>query len=304
MNTYMAFDLGGTNLKYAVIDERGTILEKGKVKTPQSDLQTLLSILHSITKTYKEKYSLKQVAMSCPGAIDTQSGYIGGESAVKYIHGPNMVDLISHSTGMEVFIENDANCAALAELWLGNAKACHDVIFVVIGSGIGGAIVKDRKIHYGKHLHGGEFGYMLVKKEPNSNRYMNWSETSSTYALIENVAKRKKVPIESLTGEEIFKLANEKDRDCIIELEEWYHTLAIGLFNLQYIYDPEIILIGGGVSENESLITELNKRVHELVINNGYAKVMPLINKCYFHNDANLIGAVYGAMYSLKSIQE
>ena len=63
------------------------------------------------------------------------------------------------------------------------------MIFVVIGSGIGGAIVKDRKIHYGKHLHGGEFGYMLVKKEPNSNRYMNWSETSSTYALIENVAK-------------------------------------------------------------------------------------------------------------------
>lgn len=214
------------------------------------------------------------------------------------------IDLISHSTGMEVYIENDANCAALAELWLGNAKAYHDVIFVVIGSGIGGAIVKDRKIHYGKHLHGGEFGYMLVKKEPNSNRYMNWSETSSTYALIENVAKRKKVPIESLTGEEIFKLANEKDRDCIIELEEWYHTLAIGLFNLQYIYDPEIILIGGGVSENESLITELNKRVHELVINNGYAKVMPLINKCYFHNDANLIGAVYGAMNSLKSIQE
>lgn len=304
MSTYMAFDLGGTNLKYAVIDESGRILEKGKVKTPQTDLQELLSFLQSITETFKEKYTLKQIAMSCPGAIDTQSGYIEGESAVKYIHGPNMIELISNATGMDVYIENDAKCAALAELWLGNATEYTDVIFVVIGSGIGGAIVKDRKIHYGKHLHGGEFGYMLIKKASDNERYMNWSETSSTVALVENVAKRKNVPIESLTGEIIFKLASEKDRDCIIELEEWYHTLAMGIFNLQYIYDPEIILIGGGVSEQEGLIFELNKRIHTLISNNGYAKVMPLINKCYFHNDANLIGAVYGAMNSLKSIQD
>jgi predicted NBD/HSP70 family sugar kinase len=75
-----------------------------------------------------------------------------------------MMELIKKTNNLDVYIENDAKCAALAELWLGQAKEYKDEIVVVIGSGIGGAIVKGRKIHYGKNLHRGEFGYMLIKK--------------------------------------------------------------------------------------------------------------------------------------------
>jgi predicted NBD/HSP70 family sugar kinase len=300
MNHYLAFDLGGTYLKYGIINEEGVILEKGKVKTPQSGVEELLSTIHSISETFKKKYSIKLIAMSSPGAVDSKTGMIGGESAVDYIHGPNMMELIKKATNLDVYIENDAKCAALAELWLGHAKEYNDVIFVVIGSGIGGAIVKDRKIHYGKHLHGGEFGYMLIKKELGSDRYMNWSETSSTISLIENVARRKNVSVDMLSGEMIFKMASENDIDCIIELNEWYQTLAMGIFNLQYIYDPEVIIIGGGVSEQPNLINEIMKRTTELVSNNGYATVYPVIKRCLFHNDANLIGAVYGAVSSMK----
>jgi len=296
MSNFLAFDLGGTYLKYGIINEEGVILEKGKVKTPQSGVEALISTIQSITESFKMKYSLKQIALSAPGAVDSKTGMIGGESAVNYIHGPNMMELIKHATQMDVYIENDAKCAALAELWLGHAKEYKDVIFVVIGSGIGGAIVKDRKIHYGKNLHGGEFGYMLIKKELGSDRYMNWSETSSTISLIENVAKRKSISVDSLSGEMIFKMASENDIDCIIELNEWYQTLAMGIFNLQYIYDPEVIIIGGGVSEQPNLINEINKRTNDLVTNNGYATVYPVIKRCLFHNDANLIGAVYGAI--------
>jgi len=304
MNTYIAFDLGGTYLKYAIVNESGLILEKGKVKTPQKDIQELLSTINSITETFKKRYSIKQIAMSSPGAVDSKTGFIGGESAIDYIHGPNMMELISKTTNLDTYIENDAKCAALAELWLGNAREFNDVIFVVIGTGIGGAIVKDRKIHYGKNLHGGEFGYMLMKKELASDRYMNWSETSSTISLIEKVAKRKNVSVDSLSGQAIFKMASENDFDCIIELDEWYQTLAIGIFNLQYIYDPEVILIGGGVSEQIDLLAELNKRISDLVSKNGYATVFPVINKCLFNNDANLIGAVYASMTNTKVDQE
>lgn len=303
MNFYLAFDLGGTYLKYGVVNESGLILEKRKVKTPQNDVEELLSTIHSITESFKKKYAFNIIAMSSPGAVDAKTGMIGGESAVEYIHGPNMMELIKKATNLDVYIENDAKCAALAELWIGHAKEYNDVIFVIIGSGIGGAIVKDRKIHYGKNLHGGEFGYMLMKKELGSDRYMNWSETSSTISLIEKVAKRKNVSLDSLNGEMIFKMASENDIDCIIELNDWYQTLAMGIYNLQYIYDPEIIIIGGGVSEQPNLINEITKRTSELVANNGYAHVYPKIKRCLFHNDANLIGAVYGAISNLKDYQ-
>lgn len=296
MKTYVAFDLGGTNLKYAVIVDNGKILDKGHVKTPQSGLEELVELITSITNNYKTRFPIEGVAMSFPGAVNSKTGIIEGCSAVEYIHGPNILELISKATGMQVFIENDANSAALAELWLGNAKDNNDVIFIVIGSGIGGAIVKDRKIHYGNNLHGGEFGYMLMKKDPSGERYLNWSETGATIALIERVAKRKNIDASTLKGEEIFLGAKANDPDCLIELNDWYETLAIGIFNLQYIYDPEVIILGGAVSEQADLIVELNARINKLVQNDGYATVVPQIKKCLFNNDANLIGAVYNAL--------
>lgn len=292
----MAFDLGGTNLKHAVIEETGRIIDKGHVKTPQSGIDELVALIKSITEDYKTKFVIESIAMSFPGAVDSKTGIIKGCSAVEYIHGPNVVELCSNATNLQVTIENDANCAALAELWLGNAKDNNDAIFIVIGTGIGGAIVKDRKIHYGKNLHGGEFGYMLMKKDPNEDRYLNWSETGSTYALIDQVAKRKNIDYASLTGEEIFLKAKENDLDCQIELDNWYQTLAIGIFNLQYIYDPEIIILGGAVSLQPELINEINIRLKKLIQNDGFATIMPELRKCLFNNDANLIGAVYGAI--------
>ena len=102
------------------------------------------------------------MALSLPGAVDSETGIIGGSSALDYIHGPNIKEELEKRLQVRVEMENDANCAALAEVWKGAASDVNDCCFIVSGTGIGGAVVKNKRIHKGQHLHGGEFGYMIA----------------------------------------------------------------------------------------------------------------------------------------------
>ena len=162
MKAYMVFDIGGTYIKYAVMNEHGMKLESGKVPTPQEGLEIFLQKTSEIVTQYRQSYAFQGIALSSPGAVDVKSGYIGGASAIPYIHGVPMTDLIRERTGLDVSIENDANCAALAEGWLGAAKETDYYICIVIGTGIGGSIVMNHTILRGASLHGGEFGYMIM----------------------------------------------------------------------------------------------------------------------------------------------
>lgn len=297
MSFYLSFDLGGTNLKYAIVNGSGNIVQKGKMPTPRTKIEDFVNIVSELKNKYSHEYVFDGIAMSLPGAVNNTTGFVGGISAVPYIHGPNIRELITGKTGLPVFMENDANCAALAEVWRGVAKECKDVLFVVCGTGIGGAVIKDRKLHVGKNLHGGEFGFMIMDKDFESGKYRSWSDTGSTAALVRSAAKRKGIPSKELDGELVFKFAEEKDDDCIRAIDEWYMYLAMGIFNLQYIYDPEMIVMGGAVSARENIVDEINQRLNRLVEDFGYAKIFPRVEKCQFSNDANIIGAVYGAMH-------
>ena len=150
----LGIDVGGTSVKYATCDEKGHLFDKGSFKTPD----TLEDMYQAIETIYKER-DVDGIALSMPGAVASDEGVIYGASAINYIHGPNIKKDLEDRLQTRVELENDANCAALAEVWLGAAKDNQDCCFVVCGTGIGGAVIKDKKIHKGKHLHGGEFGY-------------------------------------------------------------------------------------------------------------------------------------------------
>src|SRR5699024_10125386 len=157
MNKYTAFDIGGTNVKYGLVEvENGyaEIKEHHSIPAPGS----LDSLLNRICTFAAEHHDAAGVAISSPGAVSDE-GIVYGASALDYLHGPNMKQLIATRTGLPVYIENDANCAASAEMCAGAAQHHRDFLMMVIGTGIGGAIVKDKKLHKGAHLHGGEFGY-------------------------------------------------------------------------------------------------------------------------------------------------
>ncbi|MBU3136897.1 ROK family protein [Clostridium gasigenes] len=293
MKNYIAFDIGGSSVKFGLVNEQGEILDKGSFETPKEDFDILISKMVEVIDKYKKNVKLEGIALSCPGAVNNKEGIIGGASAVPYIHGPNFRNILKEATGLDMAMENDANCAALAEVWIGAAKDNSDAIFLVCGTGIGGAIIKNKKLHLGTNLHGGEFGYMIMESDMEKGTVKNYSEVASTFSIISRVAQYKNIDTSKIDGKKIFDMAKEGDKDCLRAIDEFYYKLALGIFNLQYVYDPEVILIGGAISAREDLVDCINKKLEIILKQAKIAKIMPTVKKCVYSNDANLIGAVY-----------
>lgn len=298
MGNYVAFDIGGGSVKYAIVDEEANIVDKGNFKTPHSedekkDLEELIENMSSITSNYKKKYELLGVALSAPGAVDNESGFIKGSSALPYIHGPNIKELLENATGYKVSMENDANCAALAEVWKGVAEGCKDVLFVVSGTGIGGAVIVNGKLHTGLHLHGGEFGYMIAEADFKNKKFATWSDKGSTKALARRAAELKGIDKSELDGKKVFELADNGDEDAITAVNEYFETMAKFIYNLQYSFDPEIVVIGGAISAREDLVDRIQEKLNIIHDNITIAKVRSNVKICKYFNDSNIIGAVY-----------
>ncbi len=293
MKNYMTYDIGGTAIKSSIIREDGNILVSDKLDVPET-LEEFIQLISEHTNNKKNIYDLKGIAISAPGAVDGEKGVIGGYSAIPYIHGPNFKEIFYNNTKLPIEIENDANCAALGECWLGVSKDTNDSLFVVCGTGIGGAIIKDKKIHLGAHHHGGEIGFSIVGYEKDSElKYPYWSDIGSMGGLVKRVAERKGIKIKELNGIEVFKMAQKGDVIAIEEIDSYYRYMAIGIYNMQYIYDPEIIVLGGAISTREDYIDKIYEKIDDIMGTHSPIKLRPIIKRCLYGNDANKIGALY-----------
>lgn len=290
MNNYFVMDIGGSSIKWGILNKETVILRKGKLDVPKT-VEEFFNNISDVINNLKNEYSLVGIAISAPGAVDSDTGVIGGTSAIPYIHGPNFKEILKEKTSLSCEMENDANCAALGETWKGAAKDEKDVAFIVCGTGIGGAIIKDKRIHKGIHLHGGEFGYCIMDFDYDNKRYKTWSEVGSTIAMANNVCREKSMELNSLNGKEVFEMAEKGDRIAIREIDRYFFNMAIGIYNIQYMYDPEVIVLGGAISEREGYLEEINKRLDEIMdINAG--KIRPVVKVSKYGNSANLIGAL------------
>lgn len=296
MSNYIVFDIGGSSVKWSIMSKMGDILTKDKIKVVDS-VDQFFEELSKIVNINKDNFNLKGIAISSPGAVDSITGIVGGASAIPYIHGPNFKEILKEKTGLDVAIENDANCAALGECWLGAAKEENDCAFVVCGSGIGGAIVKDKKVHTGIHKHGGEFGYCIVDYDKDGEeKYLTWSRVGSTSALARAISQRKGLEEKDIDGLKAFQLYDEGDIIAVEEVNKYFRYMAIGIYNIQYTYDPEVIVLGGAISEREGYIESINEKLDEIICNNTDGKIKPIVKKCIHGNDANMIGALYNLL--------
>ncbi|AOA03024.1 ROK family protein [Carnobacterium maltaromaticum] len=277
----LAFDMGGTAVKYGVWSD-GELMAQSNFPTPDT-WEQLQAKLIEVKNTLRNEFTLTGVGISAPGSVDTEKGEIGGISAIPYIHHFPIQLAFEELLELPVTIENDANCAALAEIWQGAAKGKKDILFVVIGTGIGGAVIVDGKLHKGKHLYGGEFGIMVLDD----------GRSFSDLGTAANMAKRYSEHKGSIfTGKEVFDLAEKGETDAVEAVHEFYHYLSLGLFNLQFTLDPEMIVIGGGISEKEELFKEINQRIQTRFEEKELKDFLPVIVPCTHKNDANLVGAV------------
>ena len=291
VNYYTVIDVGGSAIKYALMDETGCIIEKSSVPTPKKGLAQFIDTIGDIVDEFKKSYLIKGLAVSIPGAVNVETGIIEGSSAIPCIHGPNIKDLLQDRTELPVELENDGNCAGLAEGWIGAAKDVKDYLCVVIGAGIGGAVVLDKKIRHGKNFYAGEFGYMLLEDYLGPNKGESLSSLAAVGGLIQHVAKRKGTDPNDLTGKTIFQLAENGDAEVADEIEKFMKRFAVGIYNLQFILDPEKILIGGAISQREGFVEKINETLQQMkYIPEG---VTVKVERCQFGNDSNLIGALY-----------
>lgn len=291
VNYYAVFDVGGSAIKYALMDETGCFIEKSSLPTPKKSLAEFIDTIGDIVGEFKKSHLVKGLAISIPGAVNVETGIIEGSSALPYIHGPNIKDLLQDKTELPVELENDANCAGLAEGWIGAAKDVKDYLCIVLGIGIGGAVVLDKKLRHGKNGFAGEFGYMLMEDYLGPHMGESFSSLAAVGGLIQQVAKRKGIDPDVLTGKKIFKLAENGDAEVADEIDKFMRRLAVGIYNLHFILDPEKILIGGAISHREGFVEKINEKLQQMKYESEGLTVK--VERCQFGNDSNLIGALY-----------
>ena len=278
----LVFDIGGQGVKYAIW-QHNKLIEKSSFKTPDN-WESLQEELFNVYEQLKNKAEITGVAFSCPGTVDNKAGVIHGISSVPYVHGFKIVEAWEKLFNLPVTMENDANAAALAELGYGVAKNYQNVAFMIIGSGIGGAVAINGELVKGRHLFAGEFGYMLMD-DTNTLSNLASSLLQITCYNEKNLEDR----IEN--GLELFNLAENGHTEAQAIVDNIYNSLARGIYNLSLVIDPELIAIGGGISVREDIVDQLTKRTKLLLEEQGASEIKPNIQVCHFFNDANLIGA-------------
>ncbi|MFR4996907.1 MAG: ROK family protein [Clostridium paraputrificum] len=288
MGRYLGIDIGGTEIKYGIFDENGNefIEESGSVKSVRDDLNKIIDILSRIIKDAKE---IDGVGISIPGGVDNENGVIIEGGAIPVLAGVDLIGILNEKTGFNVAIENDANCVVLAEKWIGNGKDCSSFVCMTIGTGIGGGMFINNKIHVGKNFFAGEFGYIIIEEFEDYNNIPTLSFSSATEPLLKQVALAKRMKFEDINGLKVFEMIENGDEVVIEVYRKWLRKLCIGINNIGFSIDPEKFLIGGGVSGASRLIPDIKEELRKI---NPYTESWN-IETCKHFNSSGKIGAVY-----------
>lgn len=286
----LVIDVGGTFIKYAVMNESAEIPERGKVPTPLESHEEFISKLVEIYKSVE----VGGIAISLPGIIDSERGICITSGALKYNNGCNIVEELEKLCGVKVTIENDAKCAGLAEAKMGSLADVADGFVMVFGTGVGGAFIKNHEVHWGKHFSAGEISYTF--ENLSESEIKPFGEMCGVPALLKSYAQIKNLSTDDVTGESFFRAVADKENDALACLDKFTRRIAVKIFNIQMMFDPEKIAIGGGISVQESFIAAIRSNVDKIYAEDleEYEVEMPRaeIVQCKFLNDANLIGAL------------
>ena len=293
-------DLGGTTAKVGLFTTSGALLEKWEVPTDTSNagehiLENLADAIHA--KMAEKEITSEQVegvGIGVPGPVlDSRVVPIICANLGGWGERNVSAQLSGLLDGMKVLVGNDANVAALGEIWMGTAKGCRSAVMVTLGTGVGGGILTGGRLLEGARGLGGELGHFRTHALDGvfctCGASGCWERYAATTALVRGAQPRNP---KWKDGRAIFESAHAGDPTILALLDDWTDEIAQGLAGMVHIFNPQLILIGGGVSaQQELLIDPVAKKVR--------ASVMPAfaegleIRAAQLHNDAGMVGAVY-----------
>lgn len=310
---YIGVDLGGTNIAAGIVNEEGTIIRKKSVPTGRTrkseeivgDIcRVVLDIIEEEGLTTEEIHS---IGIGSPGIHDRENGVIIYNNNLNFRNVP-VRKMIQESISLPVYLENDANCAAIAESVAGAAKGEDYAIIITIGTGIGGGIIIDRKLYTGFNGAGGELGHAVIKVNGelcSCGRKGCWEAYSSATALIRQTKEAaEKNPdskilelvegdLSKINAKTAFDAAKMGDKTGIEVVDNYITYLAEGLANMVNIFQPGIIAIGGGVSkEGEYLLKPLREKMKSITYS-SYGLEEGRIVTAKMGNDAGIVGSAF-----------
>ncbi len=289
---YVCVDVGGTAIKYALVDETGCFKEKNFMPTQAHIFggKGIVDKIRGIVKSYKDKFLIKGIAVSTAGIVDSKNGVIvyAYPKVIPGYTGTKLKYILEEDFRIPCCVENDVNCAALGEMWLGAGKGKSSLFCMTVGTSIGGCGILDKKLIRGASNAAGEIANMRVTK----GLLHEWASTTK---LIQDVKEAKGIgenELDKLDGKQIFEWAKNGDDDAKSAIYNLVQNLADGITNVAAILNPEIFILGGGIMLQKDYLKPLiddamKKRLFVDVYNNteiAFAKL---------GNDAGMLGALY-----------
>ncbi len=292
----LGVDIGGTAVKFLVIDNN-EFIHKWQIPTPRESTEALVDCLASECNRVRKEYPITHIGFGFPGSV------IDGLATADNLPLKDVpfLKLLEERIDLPLSLDNDANCAALAEIKWGNTNDYKNIVLVTLGTGIGGGVILDGKIYRGIS-YAGEVGHITIGgihgHKCNCGSRGCWEQYASATALVRD-AKRaaeenkdsllysiRKEAGDSFNGKNFFEAYNQGCPVAKSVFSEYLDWLATGIVSLIYVFDPDAILLAGGITkQGESFISELRKRVFSVV------DAKTKIEVSQFQDDAGAIGA-------------
>ena len=295
---YLGVDIGGTAVKLGLVDENGQVVSRAERSVSFDGYKT--PILDTVTAAIRDFIAshdapaLAGIGVSATGQIDSRRGVVAGTCGnfPGWI-GVDIKGTLEREFGLPVTVANDANCMLLGEVWAGAAKGYTDVIGVTLGTGVGGGILTGGRLLEGARGLGGELGHYrthaLDGVPCTCGAAGCWERYAATTALVR--AAQAKNPAWD-NGRAIFAAAQAGDPTVLALLDAWTDEIAQGLAGMVHIFNPQLILIGGGVSAQQKLLIDPIAAKVRASVMPAFAEGLE-IRAAQLHNDAGMVGAVY-----------
>ncbi|MGJ7919091.1 ROK family glucokinase [Neobacillus sp. LXY-4] len=311
MKKLIGIDLGGTTVKFAILTEDGEIQQKWSMET---DIQNGgRNIVPKIIESIKQRLNLYGltanhflgIGMGSPGAVDREKGTVIGAYNLGWTTLQPVKELIEAGTGIPFFIDNDANVAALGERWKGAGEGGANVVFVTLGTGVGGGVIAEGNLISGSSGAAGEIGHIIVDPNgyPCTCGNQGCLETVASATGIVRLARDLSVQFagesklkwliddgQEVTAKTVFDQAKLGDRLALIVVDKFYFYLGLACGNIANVLNPEAIVIGGGVSAAGEMLL---KGVEGYFLKFAFPQVRTStkIKLAQLGNDAGVIGA-------------
>lgn len=290
----LALDIGGTDIKYGIINESFDILEAHK--TPTNAHLGGAHIIDTIIDISKNYTNIDKIAISTAGQVDSHSGVIVyATDTIPNYTGTRLKEAVEKETGILTVVENDVNSAAYGEAHFGAGKGYDSFICLTYGTGIGGAIFLNGDVFKGSGFSAGEMGHIITHaggKACTCGGNGCYEQYASTSALLRAVNKFSPTPLNSF---EIFSKMNS-DEKIKSAVDSWIDEIIIGLVSIIYTFNPPLIILGGGIMNEEYIINSINAKLPSRLME-SFRNVK--IKRATLGNKASMLGASYKAVNNM-----